>query len=378
VEESRIRWAYIDHDEASIKFDVGDYIEVLHKTSEDEAEGWCLSKIIYKRDEFYFVHYENYENIYDEIVIEKQIRPVNARGGPKLDEIERQVIDIPKDIVHWFSTPDWDEKTNTIIQKTGVYNLTFRPKENIVSILGEKKPVEKACILMKFIIDHQYELVQLDNENLSLLKSIESRKQKIKSDYIEEVLVPKEFLGLIIGKQGSNITYIKQEYNVGVQIIETNEDPNAELTETEIPEGKALVRIIGRDSKWVKQAKKDIYLQKKTYEIDADKVDYFKGFQNSIVNDMKEKSGCLKMFIHDPEPNSEKTIIESIGNEDSLERLELLLDEHLSYYGKYQEKENQSRDLTKQYNKMNVGYADYYQPEGHKSQNQNRRWNKKY
>ena len=41
------------------------------------------------------MHYENYDNVYDEIVLINQIRPVNAREGPKLEETERIAKQIP-------------------------------------------------------------------------------------------------------------------------------------------------------------------------------------------------------------------------------------------------------------------------------------------
>lgn len=237
-------------------------------------------------------------------------------------------------------------------------------------MVGDKKPVEKAAILVAFIVDHQRELFHLDSENVKISKSLDSKRHKIKSEAVEEVLVPKELLGLIIGKGGSNLQYVKQEYGVGVHIIESSSEESQEYTETEIPEGKALIRIYGKDSKWVKQAVKDIHLQKVNIPIEADKVSYCKGFQNQIVNDMKEKSGCLKVFIHDAEQGSEEAIIETIGNEDSLERLRLLLDTHLGYFEDYRQKEDVNRDLNKQMNKLNQNYGvgGYYQSEGNKSQ----------
>lgn len=101
-----MRWNTLNTENNEIEYNVGDYIEVLHKTAEDEPEGWCLAKIIHRRDEFYFVHYENYENIFDEIVMHEQVRPVNARGGPNIDEIDRRATEVPPSIIEWCTTPD--------------------------------------------------------------------------------------------------------------------------------------------------------------------------------------------------------------------------------------------------------------------------------
>jgi predicted PilT family ATPase len=244
--------------------------------------------------------------------------------------------------------------------------------------VGEKKPVEKSAVLVAFIVEHQCELLQLDNENIKISKNLDSKRQKIKSEAIEEVFVPKDLLGLIIGKGGSNLQYVKQEYGVGVHIIESSSEESQEYTETEIPEGKALIRVYGKDPKWVKQAVKDIFLQKVNITIEADKVAYCKGFQNQIVNDMKEKSGCVKVFIHEAEQGSEEAIIETIGNEDSLERLRMLLDTHLSYFEDYRQKEDVNRDLNKQMNKLNQNYGGgYYPNDANKSQGPSQRRGKK-
>lgn len=380
VEERRVRWNTLIEDGSNVEYSVGDYIEVKHKSAEGAPEGWCLAKIIHKRDEFFFVHYENYENIYDEIVIIDQIRPVNTRDGPTAEELHRNAIKVPANIIDWCTTDDCVEKFDTIISKTNVYNVSYRPVENEIVIIGKQKPVQRASILVTFVIDHQHELIQLENENIKISKNIESKRLKIRGNSVEEVLVPKDLLGLIIGKQGVNISYVKQEFGVGIHIVEPSDEDVREYTETEIPEDKALIRIFGKEQKWVKLAKREIYLQKVNLPIEADKVDYVKGYQNSIVNDIKEKSRCVKVFVHDPEKGSNEAIIEAIGNEDAIENLKMLLETHLGFYSTYQSKENTNRELSKQMNKINTNYADaFYGNEGYKNQGNanNRRRNKK-
>lgn len=378
VEERRIRWDSLNADSSLIEYNVGDYIEVRHKTAEDEPEGWCLAKIIHKRDDFYFVHYENYENIYDEIVMRCQIRPVNARGGPSIEEVERHSTEVPATILNWCTTADCDEKLLNIIAKTKVYNVSYRPIENTIVVVGEVKPVKKASVLIKFILDHQFEIAQLDNENIKMSKNLESKKHKIKSDSVEEVLVPKELLGLIIGKGGSNITYVKQEFGVGIHIIEYNDEESKEYTNSVIPEDKALLRIYGKDPKWVAKAKKEICLQKEYVPIPIDKIEYVKGYQNALINDMKEKSGCVKLFMHDAEKKATEGMLEIIGNEDALETLHDLLDTHLSYFDTYHEKEITRGELSKQMNKINTNYGDnFYAQDGQRAAyNPNARRNK--
>ena len=366
-----------------IEYSDGDYIEVKHSSVEGEPEGWCLARINHKRDKFYFVHYENYENIFDEIVMFESIRPVNPRGGPKLEEIERDFVVVPLSIAEWCASPDWEEKLNLVIQnKTKVYGISYRPEESQIVIIGELKAVNKAKMLVDFIIAHQIDLTAIDGDISKTSKTIESKKQKIKSDAIEEILVPKELLGLIIGKGGSNISYVKQEFGVGIHIIEHNEEDSKEFTEQDIPEDKALIRISGKDHNLVLAAKREIHLQRITIPIDADKIDYVKGYSNVIINDIKEKSKCVKVFLHDPERNSNEGILEVIGNEDSLEDLEMLLETHMGYFNTYQEKDITSRELSKQMNKISSSYAETsYGNEGQgKAQgNQNqRRRNKKY
>lgn len=365
VEERRVRWGTLQTDASIIEYNVGDFIEVLHSTTPEDPKGWCLAKIIHKRDEFYFVHYENYDNIYDEIVLLDQIRPVNARGGPTLEEVKREAVRVPQEIVAWCSTEDCEQKLASIISKSKAYNVSYRPVENLIVCVGETKPVDKASILAKFVVDHQCELIHLENENTKISKSIESKRQKIKSEAVEEVFVPKELVGLIIGKGGANITYVKQEYGVGIHIIEHDSENHREFTETEIPEDKALIRIFGKDPKWVKAAKKEIYLEKETIEVDASKIDYVRGYQNSILNDMKEKSKCVKIFVHEAKKGAEIGYIEVIGNEDSIEKFKLLLDTHLSYFGTYQEKETENRELTSAMKKINNNYGEaFYQTDG--------------
>lgn len=381
VEESRVRWSPLISN-IDIEYADGDYIEVKHSSTEGEPEGWWLARINHRRDKFFFVHYENYDILFDEIVMFDSIRPVNARGGPKLEDIERQSVDVPSSIEKWWATTDWTDKLKHVISKTKVYNITYRSEESKIVIIGEAKPVSKAKTLVDFIVAHQLDITVIDDENSKVSKNIETRKQKIRSDNIEEILVPKDLLGIIIGKSGSNISYIKQEFGVGIHIIEHNQEDTKEFTELDIPEDKALIRISGKDPKSVISAKREIYLQRITIPIEADKIDYIKGYQNVIINDIKEKSRCVKVFLHDPETNEEEGILEAIGNEDSLDDLQMLLETHIGYYNTYKEKDSMTRELSKQMSKISTNYAEAsYGSEGQgKSQgNQNqRRRNKKY
>jgi predicted PilT family ATPase len=252
------------------------------------------------------------------------------------------------------------EKLNSILSKVGVYNISFNAAEKEMVIVGESKPVDKAAILTTFVIDHQVELIGLEQENSKILKSIETKRQKIKGDSVEEVLVPKELLGLIIGKSGANLTYVKKEYGVGIHILENDMEDAKEFTNTDIPEDKALIRIYGKDPEWVKAAKSFMCLQRITYPIEADKIDYVKGYQNTIVNDIKEKSGCIKLFVHDPEKGAFEGFVEAIGNEEALERLQLLMDTHMEFYGTHQDKQNKNRELTKQASKYNSYGEAFY------------------
>lgn len=233
--------------------------------------------------------------------------------------------------------------------------------------------------MVSFIIAHQTDLAQIDSENLRLNKNLEAKRQKAKNDAVEEILVDKDFIGMIIGKGGSNISYIKQEFGVGVQIIENREDENKE-SEQEIPQDKALIRIYGKDAKGVNKAKREIFIQRVNIPIEASKIEYVKGYQNSAINDIREKSKCFKVFLHDPEKNSKDGILEVIGNEDSIENLKSLLDTHMSYYKTYQEKDNTARELDKKLNKINSNYVDATdEGEGQTKKPQaNRKRNKKY
>lgn len=363
VEESRIHFSGDQQPVSDIEYKEGDYIEVKLSQGENEPYGWCLAKIITKRDQFCFVHYENYDTIYDEIVLVEQIRPVNTRGGPKLDETEKIATSVPLSIQEWWTTMDAVEKFNNITNKSKVYNVSYRPKDNKIVIVGTHKEVNKASILLNFIIDHQWELVELENENQKMSKNLESKKQKVmKSDSLEEVLVPKDLLGLIIGKGGANIAYVKQEFQVGIHILEHEDEDHKDYTETHIPEDQALIRIYGKDPKWVKLAKKEIHLIRTFVPIPADKVEYVKGYQNAIINDMKEKSRCIKLFVQDPENKSSKeSFIEVIGNEEATDNFKMLLETHLGYYDTYKEKEAESAELNKQFTKYNTNYGEGYQ-----------------
>ncbi|CAI2366375.1 unnamed protein product [Moneuplotes crassus] len=373
VQEGRVRWNSVFKGNCDIDYEEDSYVEVRHRPSEGEPLGWCLAKIIHKRGNLYFVHYENYENIYDEIVVQEQIRPVNDRGCIEIDELKRGALKVPGPILSWATTDDCVEKLNNVIAKTGIYNASFRPEDAEIVFIGEKKPVDRAIVLISFVIDHQKDLAQIDINHNNIAKSIENKKAMIKNQAVEEVLVPRDVLGIIIGKAGANLNFIKQEYKVNIQIIEADAEDVHDYTDTIIPENKALIRIFGNNRNWVAEAKSYICINKNTYPIEKDKIDYFRGYKNSILNDMKERSGCVKIFVHDPIKGSNEGEIEAIGNEESLENLRLLIETHMDYYDTYQDKESENVELITQKSKYNSYGKNFYTNDDQKGAGGNKR-----
>lgn len=380
VEENQVRWLADEDQSIDLdQFQEGDFVEVRHRNSDEEPEGWCKAKIISKDGRFLYVHYESYENVYDEIVLVDDIRQINDIGGPLLADIHKETIEIPPSVIEWCSTQDWLEKLDHVFNKTNLLNISYRPDQNQIVVIGRQKPVNKAKILASFIIAHQTDLAQLDNDNQRLNRTLEAKRQKAKNEAVEEVLVDKDFIGLIIGKGGSNISYIKQEYGVGIQIVEDREDETKD-SEQQIPRDKTLVRIYGKDAKSVNLAKREVFIKRVNIPIEASKIEYVKGYQNTAINDMREKSKCFKVFLYDPEKNSKDGILEVIGNEDSIDSLKSLLDTHMSFFNTYQEKDNTARELDSKMNKLNSNYPDATnegESQGKKTQG-NRKRNKKY
>ena len=286
------------------------------------------------------------------------IRPINDQEGPKLADIHREAIDVPASVIEWCNSQDCEERLSYVLRKTHCYNISYRPIENQIVAIGDQKPVKKAGILISFILAHQNDIAEIDSNNFRMSKTLEVNKQKAKNEAVEEVMIDKDLVGLIIGKGGSNISYIKQEYGVGIQIIDYSGEEEMKESEKEIPEDKALIRIYGKDAKSVSMAKKEINIQRIMIPIEANKIDYVKGYQNSSINEIREKSKCSKIFLHDPEKGRKEGNLEVIGNEEAIDGLKSLLDTHLSYFKEYQDKDNTSRDLDKKLNKINSNYAD--------------------
>ena len=296
--------------------------------------------------------------------MESQIRPVNARGNVEIESIQRDTVQVPNSVIPWCMSNDWDQKLDKIISKTDIYNASFRSKEKVIVLVGKEKAVKKANSLMSFVMDHQKDISLIDAENMKLQKKITDTQNKIKAESVEEVLIDKDLVGIIIGKSGATISSINQEFGVNVQIHSADDQDLYDFTDTEIPEDKALVRVIGNNRKWMKEAIDYINIRKGEFKIPKDKIEYVKGSQMVILNDLKNKSGCFRIFVHEARQGEDYGRLEAIGNEEALDQLKLLYEQHLEYYSTYQEKEEKGRELSKKQSKYNNYGDSFYSLDG--------------
>ena len=164
-----------------------------------------------KKDQFYFVHYTGYEDrVHDEIVLEGNLRPVNMRDGPSTDSIKWAVKSYPAELQDWIDSAESEKQIIDIWKRSGILSLQVREigKESLFVLLGTTKSVAKSEAFLDVLIENQLEILQYEQENWKYIKQKEIIDLKKRSEIVKEVVIPSEFSGLVIGKQGANFKQI--------------------------------------------------------------------------------------------------------------------------------------------------------------------------
>ena len=102
-------------------FEKGELVEVYRQPPE---HGWFVAKIKSMKGSFYFVHYEGWDTVHDEIVHKNQIRLVTLRDGPDIKSVDKDKFKIPKELVQWSTSQDCADHLNTIRTNAKLLNIS--------------------------------------------------------------------------------------------------------------------------------------------------------------------------------------------------------------------------------------------------------------
>ena len=181
---------------------------------------------------------------------------------------------ITPELSEWIGSDRFKSIINKIIGNNENSKLfyTHYPSEapKYLRILCDTNHFERAKLLFSTAIEHEKKLISLNQDTEKYKNELNNVKKKNQKVYVSQ-----KHIGLIIGKDGTNIKSLKNKYGVNITIDSKN---NKKL---------AQVIIKGENGDKVEECAKEINICEKIFEIKENRIVDLKKRANQIIEDYK-------------------------------------------------------------------------------------------
>jgi len=389
VDCSSVRQSVPPHNPQLFDPRVGDSVEALAKSHEDEPYSWWRAKVKTIKGEFYLINYSDWDDTYNEIVEKELLRPPNPNPSLVAGELTKKELDLPAEIRQTeeerkdpMTQKQKQADSAELQQQSGVLTLLEDPVRNKLVILGHHKAVERAALLASIHFKHQKQLKELQSKKQKLVQTLEESKKRLQNGYVEEFTVDKALIGFVIGKAGSNIR--NAEKCPGVESIRVHSE-------------NAQIIIVAKDKESALAARKMVEFIQETFSVPRSQIARFVGAKYAHIREIEKNSGVTRIKVPSDnnrnnsedapaEPSSrgrsgyrgrarggrggggrsynnnqyesdEPVGIEVVGTRDSVHNAIMLMQHHLKYIMEAQAIVDEERHVSDQLRQLNNAYG---------------------
>ncbi|CAF1001722.1 unnamed protein product [Brachionus calyciflorus] len=181
----------------------GDECEVLlDGKNEDEPSSWNQAKVKMIKGDFFVVDLKDDNN--SEIVSSDRIRSQNNNGHLDENFLHKAEFKVPDDLRELYKSENPSKDFRKVCNAISVYYDSDNHKLSV--ICDQESGIKRATILSEMHFKTLRQKAMLIRKTNEIAQQIErNRQQQINSKFTEEFSVAKDLMGLAIGSHGSNI-----------------------------------------------------------------------------------------------------------------------------------------------------------------------------
>lgn len=189
--------------ESSTEYTEGQEVEVHSRANDNEPCGWWHSRIQMSKGEFFVIEYQSCEPKYTEIVTKDRLRPMNVNPSLTQDSLKKVALDVAEDLQEFCAKyldlhKDFEKSVGAILVK---YNKETKKLDVIVSSDAAQK---RATIVSDLHFRSLRTKLQMLQKVEEASKQLEMTQQRAES-CMEKFSVDEDLMGLAIGTAGVNI-----------------------------------------------------------------------------------------------------------------------------------------------------------------------------
>ncbi|CAJ0583718.1 unnamed protein product, partial [Mesorhabditis spiculigera] len=295
---------------------------------------------------------------------------------PSKSHMQIQSEKIPEDIYQWFKKTNGCEQLEHILGCC-IAKVDHDLAGNISVFTFDGAIARRAKILFETFFKDQRQRMHLTQRQETVSKMLSKDDVKTDAPFVEEFEVSKQFMGLAIGTQGSNIKFAKTINGVrDVQFKET-EDPNAPV--------RFYVYADNPDA--AIEARNTLEYTTDVVMVPRKHVGNIIGKTGKVVQQIVDNSGVIRVQIADKTPESEEYVPFSFtGTRQSINDAEFLINYQLQIFNEMKEIRDNVDELQRRIFKPSNGRGgfrdrritngrNHSDTDGHRSDQSNERQN---
>lgn len=207
----------------SVTLKASDDCEVLTEgKNDDEPSGWWPATVKMMKGEFFVVDYKiQDETKYSDIIPSDKIRSPNKNGPIQQSFFHKIVFQMPEDLRETYKR---DNCSKDFRKACGAISVYYDEKLNNLSLIFDQESgIKRASLLCDQHFKTLRQKINLLRRTQELAQQIEKNRLQQTAKFSEEFVVSKELMGLAIGSHGSNIQEARKIKGItSIEIDEQN------------------------------------------------------------------------------------------------------------------------------------------------------------
>lgn len=322
-------------------------VEVLHPATEEAPSGWQLGRVTdIKNKCFYFVTFEATQRSAGErsppprIVELGSLRKASATTSIEAKEMTRRQVPVDKILHEWIRSEDFAGCLQDVQLKSGLLAVSCshatdpaakgQPK---ISLLGDAHAVDLGEKLLRDVhFKHQALMQHFNEQREKMLAHLRELQEQWNTQKKECFAVETQFVGRIIGKEGSNIKRIREEYDVEIWVPKESHSEETWIT------------VTGKTAEAARKAREEMEFMTVKIEVEPGQVGFFIGKQYGNLREISEK--CELAYARFDDKTSS---IELCGLSNQVEAAKMMIMVHRDYLPVYKDMGQERDDIQAQF-----------------------------
>ena len=257
----------------------------------------------------------------------------------------RDNVGLPRELLNWAQSEEGEGLFSEVCELTGATSIAVETERRGLYMLAIMSPGRNesraAKSLLELHISHQVEYQARMEKHQQLQNDLEETNREFQDGLRVEFKVPRELLGLVIGKGGAHVNEVKSKTGVERIVV----DPRS-----------ATVRIKGSDADSVAQARSMLEYADETLPLKRGEAGCVIGGGGAVIKDIRFKSGCTRVDVDTADDGTE--CVRILGTVSAVTLAKTLITTHLKYNMKFQELQSEKEEITRRLAAIDTSFAE--------------------